>query len=98
MLYVILLIQFVSIYFTIELWRSTKTRQYKILLTLILFLPFVGPIFYFFINDMPPSLPLHKQNRAHRGSYTDQWVDEKKKLKKKIKALEHENKDKSSLD
>lgn len=96
MLYIIILIEFVSIYIAIGLWRSEKSRKYKALLTLILFLPIFGPVFYFFVTDIPPSLPIDKQNRAHRGYYTDQWATKKKELKAKIKKLENENNDKNN--
>ena len=70
-----------------KVWKAESSKAYKLVLTVITLIPFVGPVFYFFINDIPSIQSLDKQDNMPRGGYTQKWDLERDELKKKIKEL-----------
>ena len=82
------------------LWKNEKYLIFKITITVITVLPFVGPVLYLFVTDRTQEQSLSHQNRSSRtsnlwgwGRYTDNWNEEKKRMQSKIDHLTEITKD-----
>lgn len=93
LLYFILLSEIVSLCFLCKLWKGDDFWLLKFILSLVILIPFVGPVVYLLISDNSPR-ENHKLNANGnlfgRGRYTEWWDNEKPKLERKIKQLELE--------
>ena len=65
----------ISLILIVHLWCTNEYLAIKIVLSLITFVPFIGPVFYCFYFGMSgvKSQARHLQNRGARGEYTDTW-------------------------
>ena len=90
MIYLIFLSWMFSAYLIYKLFNEESSNLYRSVMTIIVLIPLIGPLLFFFIHDMPPVQSIDKQDRMPRGGYTQQWDLEKKKLQKKIRDLQEE--------
>ena len=81
--------EFISLYLIFRIVRSELSGLGKLIAILISVTPIVGPVFYFFIYEMPSSNPRHLQNRGPRGWYTDKWINQRKNCKEIVDILEN---------
>lgn len=89
--YFIMFSELISIWFLYKIWRAHDHMFFKVLLSIVVLVPFVGPIFYLIGSDNKPRLRdnLNADGHVHsRGRYTEWWGSEKIRMAKKIKALE----------
>ena len=65
----------ISLVLVVRVWRASEYLIVKYVLTLITFVPFIGPVFYWFYWGMSEIKPQAEslQNRGARGTYTDTW-------------------------
>lgn len=80
LLYFVILSQVVSIFLIFRIWKSRDYMILKVLLFVVVLIPFVGPIFYFIGSDGTPRLRdnLNASGRLFgRGRYTEWWDEEK---------------------
>ncbi|BFM13546.1 hypothetical protein R50072_36990 [Simiduia litorea] len=70
----ILASEVISICLLLRLWSKPDYLVFKILISVVTVVPFVGPVLYFFATDktMPQSTEL--QNRGPRGDYTHKQI------------------------
>lgn len=94
LLYLIVATECISVFLFIRILKSNDYLFIKVLLGLLVFIPIVGPIFYFFSAGMPKPLPIEMQNRSNiftnvpmKGHYTDIWQDRIKRMQDKINEL-----------
>ena len=59
-----------------RIWTSKDIFLFKILLSLVAVVPFLGPILYLFASDNTKPQPIELQNRYARGGYTDKVISE----------------------
>ena len=58
-------------------FKRDLSRSDKVIGVLLLLVPLIGPLLYWFLlNDLPPQDKI-LQNRGGRGSYTDAWISVK---------------------
>jgi hypothetical protein len=63
----------ISIWLMVKVVTSDRSRLDKFGAILLLAVPFVGPLLYWFVyNDLPPQHP-RLQNRGPRGEYASKW-------------------------
>ncbi|HCS64299.1 MAG TPA: hypothetical protein DIW64_09585 [Cellvibrio sp.] len=89
--YFIMFSTFISIYFLYKIWRSHDHAFFKVLLSIVVLVPFVGPIFYLISSDNKPRSRDNLNADGDlfgRGRYTEWWGSEKIRMAKKIKVLE----------
>lgn len=87
--------ELISIILIVRLWLKTDYLIFKFLYSLVLLIPFVGPLLYAFAADTAPVLPKHKQGSGIRGEATHNWISSRDLLKKDIKSLEAGKKENS---
>ena len=96
LLYFVILSEVVSIFLIFRIWKSRDYMILKVLLFVVVLIPFVGPIFYFIGSDGTPRLRdnLNASRRLFgRGRYTEWWDEEKNHMHKKIKELKEKDDD-----
>ena len=64
----------VSAVLAFRLLRSNRTPLEKVAFCLVLLLPFIGPIFYLFLNHDVPSQHPFLRNDGPRGDYTHRMI------------------------
>jgi len=70
-----------SAFFMYKLLCSSRRVFEKIVYTLVLLVPFVGPLIYLFLSEeVPPQSPLLR-NHGPRGAYTDAMIAIQENLK-----------------
>jgi hypothetical protein len=97
LLYFVIVSELVSTYLLYRIWRAQDHLVFKVLLSIVVLIPFVGPVFYLIGSDNTPRSRdnLNAGGRLFgRGRYTEWWDSEKPQMAKKIKALEEANEQK----
>ncbi len=88
----IVISELVSILLMLKIWRSKEGVFFKIIISALTLVPFVGPIFCLFVmDDTEPRSP-ELQNRGARGDYTHSWIIKRKVMKKLIDEKQREEK------
>lgn len=64
----------ISIFLLFRLWRKPDYMVFKILISAITLIPFLGPILYFFMTDKTKAQSVEMQNNGPRGSYTHKKI------------------------
>ena len=63
----------VALYLATRIWKSSDPRWFKVFLTFVVFLPFFGPLFVFWIlnfpNPMHPSMQARNAKQINTYSY-----------------------------
>jgi hypothetical protein len=54
----------VSAYPAVRLWRARESVMLKCALTAVLFIPALGPLFFFWIRNFPPSMSAELMDRS----------------------------------
>ncbi|MBB5213320.1 hypothetical protein [Microbulbifer hydrolyticus] len=85
--------EFISLYLIGRLWRSNEYPLIKILVSLIAFIPVLGPLLYVFVTDSTPPQPTENQNRKGYGGYTQKWINERGFWKRAIQERENKSKE-----
>src|SRR5690606_6588724 len=63
-----------SLWLMVKLAKSERTRLDKLGGIILLLVPFVGPLLYWFVySDLSPQHP-RLQNRGPRGEYAHKWM------------------------
>lgn len=95
LIYLILISEIFSLFIFFKIFFSRDNFIMKIILSVLIFVPIIGPIAYFFISGIPESQPLHLQNRGNsysnvpmRGEYTDNWKPRIEDMRLKISEIE----------
>ncbi len=79
-----------SLWFMVEVARSDRTRLDKLGAFLLLAVPLVGPLLYWFVyNDLPPQHP-ELQNRGAKGDFAHTWIAIRPVLEDGLKASQDE--------
>jgi hypothetical protein len=74
-----------SLWLMIKVVKSERTRLDKFGAFLLLSVPVVGPLLFWFVyNDLPPQHP-YLQNRGARGDFTQSWIAARPVLEKILK-------------
>lgn len=63
-----------SLYLMFKLLRSESGLADKVGGTVLLLLPFAGPLLYWFVYNRLPPQASYLQNRDGRGAYTHKWL------------------------
>ena len=81
-----------SLFLVVRLWKGNEYLPIKIGLTLITFIPFIGPVFYAFYIGFSETEPQSKllQNNLPRGDYTQGWITMLPLLKSIVKGKKEE--------
>lgn len=90
LLYFIIISALISTCFLYKIWKAQDYLFFKILLSVLVLIPFVGPIFYLIGSDNAPRSRDNLNAGGSlfgRGRYTEWWDNEKARMKKKIKEL-----------
>jgi hypothetical protein len=70
-----------AIYLTFRIWKTADPNWFKVLLTLIAFVPFFGPLFVFWIANFPdrmhPSMQAKYKNAVNSYSFPAKTDSEK---------------------
>lgn len=91
LLALIIISEVISIYLLLGVWQSKEHLLWKLISTLLGFLPLFGPLCLLFIFKSPPPQRSEMQNRGPRGSYANRWLGfEKDFWKGFIKEKENE--------
>jgi hypothetical protein len=72
----------VSLMLLPRVWRNEKYLIFKILISVVTLIPFVGPLLYLFVSDDTPPQAPNLQNRGPRGEYTHNLIGLKSALKR----------------
>lgn len=89
--YFIIFSELISICFLYKIWRAHDHIFFKVLLSIVVLMPFVGPVFYLIGSDNKARSRDNLNADDHlsgRGRYTEWWGSEKIRMEEKIKALE----------
>lgn len=70
----ILVSEVISICLLFRLWSKPDYLVFKILISAVTVVPFIGPILYFFVTDKTMPQPAELQNRGPRGDYTHKRI------------------------
>jgi|SRR5690606_9719134 len=71
----IALSELVSLFLIFRLWRSAEPLWLKTILTIVLLIPFIGPLMYFFATDNTATQRLNLRNdNLPYGEYTRRWI------------------------
>jgi len=83
----IFLSELFSLFLLWKIWTGKEYLVLKILLNFVVLVPFIGPIFYFFIIDETKAqdVSLRNQNKGTYGSYTQEWITMRPLWRKIIK-------------
>ncbi len=76
--------EIISLVLIFKTWAGNDHKVLKIILSVAILIPFLGPLLYFFVADVP-SNSLVPKNNGPRGSYTHGFISMKPLLKKIIK-------------
>jgi hypothetical protein len=69
-----LLSEVVAVWLVWRLWRSTDALFFKISLTLLAWIPLLGPLMVFWIGNFPSSKPMILRDMApRRTDFYDRW-------------------------
>jgi hypothetical protein len=82
-----------SIYLLTRLWRGADIVSLKILASLVVLVPFLGPFMYLFASDETRPQPASLQNRGSRGQYTQRAISLRPIWKRTINAKQREHED-----
>ncbi|MEE9331015.1 MAG: hypothetical protein V3U89_02185 [Methylophilaceae bacterium] len=74
----------VAIFLLYKVWQSKEHLLWKLLSTLVGFLPLLGPLCLLFIFKAPSTQRAEMQNRGPRGSYADRWLGFEKNFWKSV--------------
>ena len=79
----IVISEIISLILIIKVWAGSELRVLKVMLSVAIAIPFIGPLVYFFAVDNPTngSAP---NDYGPRGSYTHSFISMKPLLKKII--------------
>ena len=73
-LLLVALSEILSLWLIIVLWRSNDFLFFKITLTVLALVPFLGPLIAFWLRDFPSVKPRILQDRRWRGAdFYDRW-------------------------
>ena len=76
-----------SLFLLVRHFKRDLSRSSRIIGVLLLLVPLVGPLLYWFLlNDLPPQNKV-LQNRGARGDYTHAWISTKPGANKLIKEM-----------
>jgi hypothetical protein len=76
-----------SLFLFVRHFKKDLSRSTRIIGVLLLLVPLVGPLLYWFLlNDLPPQNKA-LQNRGPRGDYTHAWISLKPGADKFIKEM-----------
>lgn len=70
---VVVLSEMLSAFLLYKLWQKEEFLFMKILISLVLFIPLLGPAMFFFITGGGKSTPA-LNNTMPRGGYTHMWI------------------------
>ena len=85
----------VSLWLMIKVARSDRTRLDKFGGILLLAVPLVGPLLYWFVyNELPPQHP-RLQNRGPRGAFAHKWISVRPVLEEGLKTRQSRESDDS---
>lgn len=95
LVYLVIISEILSLFIFFKVVFSRDNLIMKIILSIFVFIPIIGPIAYFFSSGFPEPQPLHFQNRGDsysnvpmRGEYTDRWQPRIEDMRLKIIELE----------
>jgi hypothetical protein len=75
----------ISLWLMVKIARSDRSRLDKLGGLLLLAVPLVGPLLYWFVYcDLPPQHP-RLQNRGPRGDYAQRWTSIRPVLEEDLK-------------
>lgn len=74
LLIAILVSELISVILVMRLWFFRKLVPFKVVLSIIAIIPFLGPFLYAFCSDTTPPQDPALQNRSYRGAYTHHWI------------------------
>lgn len=80
LLIVIIVSEVISLLLLFRVWKRQEYLFLKVLATVIVVIPIVGPIFYLFVSNTTESQPIHLQNNMPRGSYTQNLISQQASL------------------
>jgi hypothetical protein len=92
LLIAIIVSEFISLILLVKIIKSEELMPLKILGGLVVFIPIIGPIMYFFVFGMPTTKPLHQQHRRSSIGNYNQETDSETKLFKKFYKENSKNK------
>jgi hypothetical protein len=92
LLIAIIVSEFISLILLVKIIKSEELMPLKILGGLVVFIPIIGPIMYFFVFGMPTAKPLHQQHRRSSIGNYNQETDSETKLFKKFYKEDSKNK------
>ncbi|MCX4030517.1 barstar family protein [Endozoicomonas sp. SM1973] len=70
----IALSELISIVLIVQIWKNEEYLAFKLLISAITLIPFIGPVLYFFVSDKTPPQEISLQNRGARGEYTHNFI------------------------
>ncbi|ACE83307.1 PLD nuclease N-terminal domain-containing protein [Cellvibrio japonicus] len=86
-----------SLYFFIKILNSRDSLLMKVILSILVFIPIIGTIFYFLAANSPPPQPYSLQNKGDpysnvpmRGEYTDRWQSKMEIMRWEMSNLKEE--------
>lgn len=74
MFYALIFCWLVSLLMLPGLWSSRESLAFKLVFTLILIFPLLGPVLYLFARDQTPPQHPDMQSRGARGTYTHRQI------------------------
>lgn len=67
-----------------RLWRSSEYIVLKLIISLVTLVPYLGPLFYFFVTDRTP--PKNPEDEVHgKGDYTIAWINKRERMLREMK-------------
>lgn len=85
--------EIISLVLLFRLWRGAEPFALKVLGSLVVVIPFLGPIMYWFgAGKLEPQAP-HLQNTGPRGEYTHRLISSKVSMKQKGNSSESASED-----
>lgn len=100
----LLISELFSLYLIFRLWAKKDYLLLKVLAGLILLIPFLGPLMYFFIMHERTPVASGLKNTGPRGEYTHGWISTrsilagalKEKEKAELDSVENEERKKGT--
>ena len=95
LLYFVLASELLSAFLLYKIWNSHDHIIFKLIIGVLVIIPFVGPIFYLIGSDNTPRKHSNLNasgNLFGRGRYTEWWNAEKERMENKIKEAKEKNK------
>jgi hypothetical protein len=76
----IVLSEFISLGLIYRVWRNERYLIFKVLISIVTIIPFVGPVLYLFVSDKTAPQAPELQDRGARGQYTQNYISSKARL------------------